>query len=37
MMRDIGERPQRDHYNHHATHRYPPADIHFSAHRITDL
>jgi hypothetical protein len=24
VMRDIGERPQRDHYNHHATHRYPP-------------
>jgi len=23
VMRDIGERPQRDHYNHHATHRYP--------------
>jgi len=24
VMRDIGERPQRDHYNHYATHRYPP-------------
>jgi hypothetical protein len=24
VMRDIGERPQRDHYNHHAAHRYPP-------------
>ncbi len=23
-MRDIGERPQRDHYNQHAAHRYPP-------------
>jgi hypothetical protein len=23
VMRDIGERPQRDHYNHHAAHRYP--------------
>jgi hypothetical protein len=23
-MRDIGERPQRDQYNHHAAHRYPP-------------
>jgi hypothetical protein len=24
VMRDIGERPQRDHYNHHVAHRYPP-------------
>lgn len=24
VMRDIGERPQRDHYNQHAAHRYPP-------------
>jgi hypothetical protein len=24
VMRNIGERPQRDHYNHHAAHRYPP-------------
>src|SRR5262245_37837569 len=24
VMRDIGERPQRDHFNHHAAHRYPP-------------
>ena len=24
VMRDIGERPRRDHYNHHAAHRYPP-------------
>lgn len=24
MMRDIGERPQRDHYKHHAAYRYPP-------------
>jgi len=24
VMRDIGERPQRVHYNHHAVHRYPP-------------
>jgi len=24
IMRDIGERPQRDHYNHHAANRYPP-------------
>jgi len=24
VMRDIGERPQRDQYNHHAVHRYPP-------------
>lgn len=24
VMRDIGERPDRDHYNHYATHRYPP-------------
>lgn len=24
VIRDIGERPQRDHYNQHAAHRYPP-------------
>ncbi|MBI1258512.1 MAG: hypothetical protein GC204_13675 [Chloroflexi bacterium] len=24
VMRDIGERPQRDHYNQHTAHRYPP-------------
>lgn len=24
VMRDIGERPQREHYNQYATHRYPP-------------
>ena len=24
VMRDIGERPQRDHFNHHAAYRYPP-------------
>jgi len=24
VMRDISERPQRDHYNHHTAHRYPP-------------
>jgi hypothetical protein len=24
VMRDIGERPQRDQYNQHAAHRYPP-------------
>ena len=24
VMRDIGERPQRDHYNQHAAYRYPP-------------
>jgi hypothetical protein len=24
VMRDVGERPQRDHYNQHAAHRYPP-------------
>jgi hypothetical protein len=24
VMRDIGERPQRDHYNQHAAHHYPP-------------
>jgi hypothetical protein len=24
VMRDIGERPQREHYTHHAAHRYPP-------------
>lgn len=24
VMRDIGERPNRDYFNHHAAHRYPP-------------
>jgi hypothetical protein len=24
VMCDVGERPQRDHYNQHAAHRYPP-------------
>ena len=24
VMRDIGEHPQRDHYNQHAAQRYPP-------------
>jgi hypothetical protein len=24
VMRDIGERPQRDHFNQHTAHRYPP-------------
>lgn len=25
VLRDIGERPQRDHYIHYAAHRYPPS------------
>ncbi len=24
VMRDLGDRPDREHFNHHAAHRYPP-------------
>jgi hypothetical protein len=30
VIRDIGERLQRDHYNQHTAHRYPPTQAGFA-------